>query len=152
VTVATLGVLLFGALVGGGIFWSLHRFGSKSSCPAPVPGTTVAATTTSGPELDGSGWVLIGDATDMRASAEPSAYYGHLGERCEYWIVLDHGVLAAYKGRLPGSSCAVKWKQPLHSFVCNQTKVEIPLAQLPRWPARLITSGPNKNSFEVNFS
>ena len=49
---ATVGVLLFGALVGGGLYWTLHRFGSKSSCPAPSTGSTVAATTTSGAERD----------------------------------------------------------------------------------------------------
>jgi len=87
----------------------------------------------------------------MRSSAKPSPYYGNLGGRCEYWVVLEHGELAALKARLPGSPCAVKWKQPRHAFVCNQTQVAIPRSHVPRWPSRLITSGPNRDAFEIYF-
>ncbi len=150
-TLATLGVLLAGALIGGGILWSLHRYGSASSCPAPSTTSAPQHLAASGPELDGNGWVNVGDVGDIRDRAELSPYYGTLGGRCEYWITLDHGTLYAYKSRIPGSSCAVIWNQPRHTFICNQTKQAIALSQLGRWPARVITSGPNKNSFEIDF-
>jgi hypothetical protein len=150
VTIATLSVLAVGGLIASGIVWSLHRYGGGSSCPPATSGATVAVSS-SGPEIDDPGWVLIGDSADMRESAEQSPYYGNLGGRCEYWVVLDKGALAAYKARLPGSKCAVKWKDARKTFVCNQTKQPIALTELPRWPSRLITSGPNKNTFEIYF-
>jgi hypothetical protein len=150
-TLATLGVLVFGAVVGGGIYWSLHRFGSKSTCPAARP-ESPQLVALQGPELKGNGWMIVGDASILKQEAAGSAYYLTMGGRCEYWLVVRNKVLVAYKARLPGSTCAIIWNQPRHSFICNATKAIVPLSQLPRWPAREITSGPNKGNYEINFT
>jgi hypothetical protein len=151
VTLATLGVLLFGALVGGGIYWSLHRFGSQSTCPA-ASAVAQPQVAPRGPEISGPGWTTIGDASILKSEAAGSAYYLTSGGRCEYWLVVRNNTLYAYKARLPGSKCAIIWHQVSHSFICNATKVIVPLDKMPRWPAREITSGPNKGGFEIDLS
>jgi hypothetical protein len=150
-TLATLGVLLFGALVGGGLYWSLHRVPTKSACP---PAGTVVSQQVApkGPELQGSGWTNIGDAAILKSETAGSAYYSTLGGRCEYWLIVRGNTLYAYKARLPGSTCAIIWNQKSHSFICHSTKELVSEHTLPRWPAREITSGPNKGNFEIDFA
>src|SRR4051812_18966319 len=71
---ATLGVLLAGGLLAGGIAWSLTRYGGGSACPAPAAATergqidtgTTTTFATEGPEQTGNGWVVVGDVADMR--------------------------------------------------------------------------------------
>src|SRR6476660_9364845 len=86
-TLATLGVLLFGAIVGSGIVWSLRRFGTKPTCPAARPGTTHLVAL-QGPEITGNGWMVVGDASILKQEAAGSAYYLTMGGRCEYWLVV----------------------------------------------------------------
>ena len=104
-----------------------------------------------GPEITGSSWTNIGDAATLKSESGGSAYYSTLGGRCEYWLVVRNDTLYAYKARLPGSTCAIIWNQPRHSFICNATKDLVSISELPRWPAREITSGLAKGGFEIDF-
>ncbi|HEY1739115.1 MAG TPA: hypothetical protein VGI86_10410 [Acidimicrobiia bacterium] len=152
-TLATIGVLLFGLVIGGGLYWSLHRFGSKGTCPSNASlQTAPKQVAPKGPQINGPGWQVVGDSSALIMETAGSAYYLTMGGRCEYWLIVRNNTLYAYKARLPGSTCAIIWNQRAHSFICNATKEIVPLAQLPEWPARMITSGTNNGSFEINFS
>ncbi|HEY3834456.1 MAG TPA: hypothetical protein VGO03_19340 [Acidimicrobiia bacterium] len=152
-TLATIAVLLFGLVIGGGLYWSLHRFGSKGTCPATAAlQRAPKQVAPKGPQINGPGWQVVGDSSALIMETAGSAYYLTMGGRCEYWLIVRNNTLYAYKARLPGSTCAIIWNQRAHSFICNATKVIVPLTQLPEWPARMITSGTNNGSFEINFS
>jgi hypothetical protein len=156
-TLSLIAVLVAGGLIGGGLAWSLHRYGGGSSCPSSNKPEAEALTTpttflTKGPLESGPSWVIVGDTAGLSTQAEPSPYYLTLGGRCEYWLVLEHNVLYAYKARIANSSCAIIWNDPKHAFICQTTKAVVPKALLQRWPARTITSGPSKGSFEIEFN
>ncbi len=131
VVLAVLAVLAVGALIFAGLLAALHRGGG-------------------GPNACG-GKVAVGDAKGLAQQVDDSggAFYQTLGGRCEYWVTVHGGKVVTLQARLPGRTCAVRYKSSNDTFSCDGEV--IPWDRLGRWPSRTISSGPNVGLLEIDF-
>lgn len=131
IVLATLGVLLFGAVVAAGLLYTLHRGGG-------------------GPSACG-GSVAVGDVSGIREQVEDSggAYYQTLGGRCEYWVTKHDGQLVALKARLTDRTCAVRYRSQNYEFLCDGSVLR--WSELEQWPSQTPKDGPNTNMFVIDF-
>ena len=86
------------------------------------------------PSCDGE--VDLGYAPELIEAAEVEPFFQPIDDRCQYWLAVDDdGEVVAYKTRLPGRDCNVRWDIELESWRCGD--VEIEPDELQRWPSRV---------------